>query len=154
MIMNQTSYTTNIMPRFEIKADKRSNFKVSCPSLSGYYKLMAYKADMTLDSVDDEFVSFSNVIRRIFSCLRSHSKDTPARKMDFIDNRIISVSEYKKRILNFLLTEHILYSDEQDWLYKLDTSKLSSFSIMWQDVRTGNFSSLKTLYEHFDKCNI
>lgn len=149
--MDKTNYITNFMPHFEIKTDDRSNFKVMCKSLSGYYKLMAYKTDLAIDSSDNEFISFSNVIRRIFSCLRSHSKDTPARKMDFIDNRIININEFKKRILNFLLKEHILYSDEQDWLYKLDTSKLSDYAIKWHNVRDGKFDSLEMLYSKFRK---
>ena len=87
------------------------------------------------------------LIRRIFSCLRSHSKDAPARKNDFINNRIISQNDYKKDILVFLLDKGILYTDSQDWLYKLNTAKLSTYSIKWQDVRDGNFDSLKMLYQ-------
>lgn len=74
------------------------------------------------------------------------SKDAPARKKDFIDNRIVSVNAYKKDILKFLLDEGILYIDEQDWLYKLKTDKLSTYSIKWDDVRDGNFESLEMLY--------
>lgn len=69
--------------------------------------------------------------------------------MDFINNRIISISEYKKNILKFLLDTDILYTDEQDWLYKLDTNKISSFSIKWHDVREGNFTSLTNLYDKY-----
>ena len=87
------------------------------------------------------------LIRRIFSCLRSYSKDAPARKTDFINNRIISQNDYKKDILVFLLNKGILYTDSQDWLYKLNTAKLSTYSIKWQDVRDGNFDSLKMLYQ-------
>lgn len=96
---------------------------------------------------------FANIIRRIFSCLRSHSKDAPARKIDFINNRIISLSDYKKSILAFLLDNGILYTDEQDWLYKLNTDKLSIYSIKWHDVRDGNFDSLKMLYQTYKETN-
>ena len=106
--------------------------------------------DITGDSVND-YASFANLIRRIFSCLRSHSKDAPARKIDFINNRIISLSDYKKSILEFLLKSGILYTDAQDWLYKLDTDKLSTYSIKWHDVRDGNFNSLKMLYKTYKK---
>lgn len=81
--------------------------------------------------------------------MRSHSKDTPARKMDFIDNRIINRNEKRKSILSFLLEEEILYTDEQDWLYKLDTDKLSKFGIMWNNVKNGDFSSLQNLYSRY-----
>ena len=69
--------------------------------------------------------------------------------MDFINNRIIGTSQKKKKILKFLLQKEILYTDEQDWLYKLDTNKVSQFSIMWNNVRAGDFSSLKKLYNDF-----
>lgn len=135
--------------RFEVKFDKKDNLKISANNIGSYYKLLAYKADNSFELETDDFESFANVVRRIFSCLRSHSKDTPARKMDFIDNRIIGFSEKKKNILNFLLEKGVLYNDEQDWLYKLDTDKLSQFSIMWNDVRNGELSSLKKLYSEY-----
>ena len=149
LITNSVSYTTDTMPRFEIKTDDKKNFKISCPVLDGYFKLLAYKNMYDLESESNDFVSFSNLIRRIFSCLRAHGKDAPARKMDFINNRIISISEYKNNILKFLLDNEILYTDEQNWLYKLDTSKISTFSIKWHDVREGNFTSLSNLYDEY-----
>ena len=133
------------------KTDDKRNFKVNCDNLKGYFKLIPYQFnDITGDSVND-YASFANLIRRIFSCLRSHSKDAPARKIDFINNRIISLSDYKKSILEFLLKSGILYTDAQDWLYKLDTDKLSTYSIKWHDVRDGNFNSLEMLYKTYKK---
>lgn len=140
---------SNIVPRFEIKTDKKENLKIYARNLGNYYKLLGYKDEHILDSVDSRFETFAYIVRRIFSCLRSHSKDTPARKMDFIDNRIVGASEGKKRILQFLLNEKILYTDDQDWLYKLNTDKLSEFSIMWNDVKNGDFSSLQELYNKY-----
>ena len=137
--------------RFEIKCDKKDNLKISANNIGSYCKLLAYKGDNSFELESDDFESFANVVRRIFSCLRSHSKDTPARKMDFIDNRIIGFSDKKKNILNFLLECGILYNDEQDWLYKLDTDKLSQFSIMWNNVRNGDLSSLEKLYLEYVK---
>lgn len=147
---NKLNYTTNTLPRFEIKTDDKDNLKVYCPNLNGYFKLLPYRCNETFEISDNIFALFSNLLRRIFSCLRSHSKDTPARKMDFIDNRIISTNETKKKILMFLLNKHILYTDEQAWLYKLDTSKLSEFSIKWNEIRDGQFISLKKLYDMFE----
>ena len=109
--------------------------------------MIPYQVDDKLNNALEDYVFFANLIRRIFSCLRSHSKDAPARKIDFINNRIVSLSEYKKSVLEFLLDNGILYTDEQDWLYKLNTDKLSTYSIKWQDVRDGNFDSLKMLYD-------
>lgn len=140
------SYTTNAIPHFEIKTDENKNLKVCSPSLNSYFRLLAYKKEDTDDSSEDEFVPFANLIRRIFSCLRSHSKDTPARKMDFIDNRIINLNPTKKKIMDFLLSNRILFTDEQDWLYKLDTTKISDYKIKWNDVREGDFESLRLLY--------
>lgn len=119
--------------------------------MKNYFKLLAYKCDEFFDTDYDDFNSFSNLLRRIFSCLRSHSKDTPARKMDYIDNRIIGKYIYKKVILDFLLSEHILFTDDQDWLYKLDTTKLSQFSINWNEIREGEFKSLNSLYNMYKK---
>lgn len=148
-ITNAISYNTETMPHFEIKTDDKKNLKISCPVLDGYFKLIAYKDKSDSEFKSEDFVLFSNLIRRIFSCLRSHSKDTPARKMDFIDNRIISANKKKKQILDFLLQEHILYTDQQNWLYKLDTNKLSDFSINWNEVRDGNYKSLNYLHQEF-----
>lgn len=146
---NKFNYITNTIPRFEIKADDKKNLKIVCPSMNGYYKLISYKCNDSSQEDINNFVCFSNLIRRIFSCLRSHSKDTPARKMDFIDNVIVSASIYKKGVLSYLLKVHILYTDEQSWLYKLDTDKLSDFSINWNEVRDGDYNSLNPLYQEY-----
>lgn len=148
---NKLNYITNTIPRFEIKTDNKENLKIICPSMNGYYKLITYKCNDFAQKDDDNFIRFANLIRRIFSCLRSHSKDTPARKMDFIDNRVISVNAKKKCILDYLLSKHLLYTDEQAWLYKLDTKKLSDLSINWGEVRDGNYDSLNLLYQEFVK---
>ena len=151
LIANSMDYTTSGFPRFEVKTDEKKNFRVSCPSLKGYYKLIPYQTFGNGRDQLDGSILFATVIRRIFSCLRSHSKDALARKKDFIDNRIINVNEYKRSILTFLLDEGILYTDEQDWLYKLDTDKLSDYAIKWHDVRDGKFDSLEMLYSKFQK---
>ena len=148
---NKINYITNTIPRFEIKTDNKKNLKIVCSSMNGYYKLIPYKCNDYDQEEDYNFIRFANLIRRIFSCLRSHSKDTPARKMDFIDNRIVSVSAKKKYILKYLLSKHLLYTDEQAWLYKLDTKKLSDLSINWGEVRDGNYDSLNLLYQDFIK---
>lgn len=149
LIVNNMNYSADTLPMFEVKTDDKRNFKVDCDNLKGYYKLIPYQFNNTTNTSVDDYVFFANLIRRIFSCLRSHSKDAPARKIDFINNRIISLSDYKKNILEFLLNNGILYTDEQDWLYKLNTDKLSEYSIKWHDVRDGNFESLKLLYETY-----
>lgn len=149
IITNKLNYVTDTMPRFEIKTDDKKNLKIICPSMNNYYKLIAYKCNDSSTEEDNDFIFFANLTRRIFSCLRSHSKDTPARKMDFIDNRIINSNSKKKNVLKFMLNKHILYTDEQDWLYKLDTNKLSDFSINWGEVRDGNYNSLDSLYQEF-----
>ena len=139
------------LPHFEIKTDDRANFKVaSCDSLKMYYRLLAYKSDDALDEHSNDFISFSNFIRRVLTCMRSHSKDTPARKMDFIDNRIVSSNNTKKNIMEFLLDKHILYTDEQDWLYKLDTDKMSEFNVKFHEVRGGEFDSLRALFDEYE----
>ena len=144
---NEMMYITQNIPKFEIKIDDSKNFKVYCDSLKGYFKLLPYYAKEINNDDADDFIVFSNVVRRIFSCLRSHSKDAPARKMDFINNRIIN--KKKEKILNFLLERNILYTDEQDWLYKLKTDELSTYSIKWNSVREGDFNSLKILYNEY-----
>lgn len=151
LVANKFSYSTEILPRFEIRTDNKKNLKITSSNLNDYFKLLAYKYDDVLNPNIEDFSTFCNLLRRIFSCLRSHSKDTPARKMDFIDNIIISTNIYKKTVLSFLLNEHILYTDEQTWLYKLDTNKLSDFSINWNEVRDGNYKSLNYLYQEFTK---
>ena len=70
--------------------------RVEPSNLKGYYQLIPYQVSAPISSVADDYTFFTTLIRRIFSCLRSHSKDAPARKTDFIDNRIISQNDYKK----------------------------------------------------------
>lgn len=149
LLANRFNYSTEIMPKFEIRTDGGKNLKINSSNLHDYFKLLAYKYDDVLDLNSDDFSIFANLLRRIFSCLRSHSKDTPARKMDFIDNRIINDNKKKKTILDFLLKEHVLYTDQQNWLYKLDTNKISDFSINWNEVREGNYDSLNELHQKF-----
>lgn len=153
LLVNNMNYTTDTLPMFEVKTDDKRNFKVNCANLKGYYKLIPYQVDDTSNNDADDYIFFANLIRRIFSCLRSHSKDAPARKIDFIDNRIISLNEYKRNVLDFLLKKGVLYTDEQDWLYKLNTDKLSIYSIKWHDVRDGNLASLKLLYHTYKEYN-
>ena len=152
LMADTMSYVTDILPRFEVKLDDKKNFKVVCNALSGYFKLIPYKVEETENAENDNFTVFANLVRRIFSCLRAHGKDTLARKMDFIDNRIISLNNCKRQILQFLLEQEVLYVDEQDWLYKLDTSKISLYSIKWHDVRDGDFTSLSNLYDKYIAC--
>lgn len=140
----------NVVPRFEIRVNNKSDLKIFSNNINEFYKLLVYKDNIVINSDNFEFESFAYIIRRIFACLRSHSKDTPARKMDFIDNRIINNNIEKKKVLKFLMGEKIIYTDEQDWLYKLDTDKLSTFGIMWNDIKNGDFSSLQKLYEKYD----
>lgn len=140
--------------RFDLNFDRASNLKLFANNISSYYKLLAYKS-MPVDENDaDSFIYFATVVRRIFTCLRSHSKDTPARKMDFIDNKIVGENENKKKILKFLLKTRILYTDKQDWLYKLDTNKLGEFTIRWVDVNNGDLTTLRSLYDLFTAENI
>ena len=148
--VNNLSILPNVVPRFEIKIDNTSNLKVSAQNINLYHKFIAYKNDDILKSDGNDFNVFANVVRRIFNCMRSHSKDTPARKMDFINNRIIGNSRQKKEILNYLLMKKILFTDEQDWLYKLDTDKISQYSITWNDVKGGDFNSLERLYREYN----
>lgn len=149
LIANLMECENNMLPMFDVRLDKKQNLKIFCPSLRGYFKLIPYHAEPQSDSVGNSFMPFANLVRRIFSCLRSHSKDAPARKIDFINNRIISSSEEKRKILDFLLNTGVLYTDEQDWLYKLKTDKLSDYAIKWQEVRDGDFASLENLYSAY-----
>ena len=149
LIANTFVNMPNINPMFEIKLDNKKNLKTSAQNIEAFYKLLAYKDENVLNVTEDGFESFAAVVRRIFTCLRCHSKDTPARKVDFIDNRIIGVSDKKKKILGFLLSEKILYTDEQDWLYKLDIDRLSDYAIVWNNVKNGDFSSVEKLYEQY-----
>lgn len=137
--------------RFDLNFDESTNLRLFANNINSYYKLLAYKTQLMDENDSMKFTYFSTVVRRIFTCLRSHSKDTPARKMDFIDNKIIGNNESKKTIIAFLLRTGILYNDRQDWLYKLNTDKLGEYSIRWNDVNNGDLSSLNCLYNSFIK---
>lgn len=135
--------------RFDLNFDKAANVRLFANNINSYYKLLAYKMKPVDENCENEFIFFTTVVRRIFSCLRSHSKDTPARKMDFIDNKIIGKIKSKEMILTFLLNAGILYTDRQDWLYKLNTNKLGESSIRWNNVTNGELESLTKLYNSF-----
>lgn len=135
-------------PRFDIREDRNGNFRVSASNINSYYKLLAYRHEIEVSDADD-FRFFSTVVRRVFNSLRCHSKDTPARKMDYVNNRIIGDSQRKKTVLNFLLEKDILFVDDQSWLYKLDINNLSEFAVRWNDVKNGDFSTLNALYNEY-----
>lgn len=149
IITDSMEYNSAKMPKFSIKTDDLQRLSVYCPSISGYFRLLPYHRQDNAEENESDFIVFANLIRRILSCMRSHSKDAMARKIEFIDNRIISNNAYKKQILKFLLESEILYTDEQDWLYKLGIRHLADYSMKWQEVRNGDFSSLTNLYSKF-----
>ena len=70
---------------------------------------------------------------------------------ELLKNNKVPKNIRKENILKFLLDMGILYTDEQDWLYKLKTDKLSTYSINWNAVRDGNFESLKDIYDIYNK---
>lgn len=146
LFADQFASLPNVTPRFDVKADKPSNLKVSANNINSYYKLLSHKSDRNVEDNADDFTVFATVIRRIFNSLRCHSKDTPARKSEYIDNKIIGTSKKKKQILESIMKEGIIFTDDQGWLYKLDRDKLAEFKINWNDVKNGEFSTLNDLY--------
>ena len=51
--------------------------------------------------------------------------------------------------MEYLLNEGIIYTDNQDWLYKLDTGKVSELDLNFVGIAMGDFSSLQTLYTSY-----
>lgn len=148
---NPATVRRGIRPKFILHRNAvKNNIKVDIPNITNYYGLIPYKCDFAEEDIND-FNSFACAVRRILICLRSHSKDTPARKVDYIENRIIGKNESKMKVLDFLKRNSILYSDEQDWLYKLDIDKLSAFSVKWNEVKNGILNSLHSLYDAYCK---
>lgn len=143
------TYTGGTMPRFTTRCDEVRDLKISAQNLSVYYRLFSYRCDNEEQDDNSGYEQFAYTVRRILSCLRSHSKDTLARKIDFIDNRIISSSDEKRKVLDCLKQLGIIYTDEQDWLYKLDLEKLSNYGIIWNNLREGDSASLSDLYSSY-----
>ena len=136
-------------PKFEVRTDEEDNLRISASNIKEYFRLLPYAADEVSEFNASEYLTFCNFIRRLFTSLRSHSKDTPARKMDFVDNRIISTNQAKMKYMKYLLNEGIIYTDNQDWLYKLDTGKVSELDLNFVGIAMGDFSSLQTLYTNY-----
>ena len=140
---------SNGSTQFEVRTDKENNLRISAKNVKEYFRLLPYAVDEAYEIDASIFTVFCNFVRRVFASLRSHSKDTPARKMDFVDNRIISTNKVKRGYMNFLLDEGIIYTDSQDWLYKLDTNKVSALGLNFVDISTGDFSSLQLLFDKY-----
>lgn len=142
-VVNEMSESIDI----KVTADRSYLVKVSMPNINSYYKLRPYKYDYADDYAED-FVGFYIFCRKLLSLLRKHQKDVPAKDKDYIDNKIISKSESKRKIMNYLISKAIIFVDhEQSYLYKLNTQRLADYGLSWATLDDKEAFAL--LYEDY-----
>ena len=82
--------------------------------------------------------------------MRKHRKDAPAKDKEFIDNEIISKSDFRKKVMNFLMMINVIYIDSKDsHLYKLDVDRLGQLGLNWMDFSYSVDDELRNLYKMF-----
>lgn len=136
-----------VSPDFDIRGCEP---KISLGNVQEYYKLRKYAfvySENTLDAF-----AVHNSLKKLFSCMRGHRKDTPARDKEFVDFVVMGHSELRKKLLNWLLDKGIIYIDsEESHLYKMDLDKASSYGINWNQLCSDDVESEKAVYEDFSK---
>ena len=96
------------------------------------------------------FIGFYIFVKKVLSLLRKHKKDVPAKDKEYIDNKIISKSESKKKIMAYLINKEIIFVDHaQSYLYKLHPEKLAEYGLNWATL--DDKGTFKKLYDDYMK---
>ena len=97
-----------------------------------------------------DFIGFYIFVKKVLSLLRKHKKDVPAKDKEYIDNKIISKSESKKKIMAYLINKEIIFVDHaQSYLYKLHPEKLAEYGLNWATL--DDKGTFKKLYDDYMK---
>lgn len=133
----------------KVVSDKNELVKVSIPNINSFYKLRPYMYNYTEGDVKD-FIGFYIFVKKVLSLLRKHKKDVPAKDKEYIDNKIISKSESKKKIMAYLINKEIIFVDHaQSYLYKLHPEKLAEYGLNWATL--DDKGTFKKLYDDYMK---
>lgn len=151
LLVSRKDVINGISENVDIKvlADNVDLVKISIPNINSYYKLRPYKYEYTDDNIKD-FTGFYIFVRKILSLLRKHEKDVPAKDKEYIDNKIISKSESKRKIMEYLIDKKIIFVDhDQSYLYKLDVQKLAEYGLSWATLESKE--TFEAIYEDYMK---
>lgn len=136
--------------KFKILADKVDLIGINFPNIDSFYNLRSYRVDDKNISIGDECKNLRFFIYRILQAMRKHKKDTMAKDIEFIVNRIVGNNKQRMKYCNFMLEKHIIYIDpEEPHLYKLDADKLAEYDLNWVEVGKMDSSKFKRLYDDF-----
>lgn len=100
--------------------------RVSTPNIQSYYKLIPFKYNFE-NSSDIDITRFMHALRCILIEFRTDKKDTLAKTSERIENVTVGNSKVKRSVLDYLLTNNIMYKSAH--LYKIDEGKLQSKGI-------------------------
>lgn len=82
--------------------------------------------------------------------MRKHRKDAPAKDREFIDNEIINKNDFRRNVMNFLLSINVIYIDSKEpHLYKLNVDSLAQLGLNWMDFGYNVDDELKNLYKMY-----
>ena len=110
--------------KFEVIGD--GDVKIDVPNTNEYYKLIRYKFDFK-KPIKDNPLGFVHTLHTIIREFRSHGKDTLGKDADKIDNVVISKSEDKKMVLEYLKNKNVIYKENH--LYKINLDVMKSMGI-------------------------
>ena len=147
IVAEKAENKAGIMPDFDIRG---LNPQISLTNVQEYYQLRKYAFEYSEDKLDTMAVHSS--LKKLFSCMRGHKKDTPARDKEFIDFVVLGHSEIRKKLLIWLLQTGILYIDNNEkHLYKINLDKAATYGINWNQLCADDISSEKRVYDEFSK---
>ncbi|RCX10424.1 hypothetical protein DFR58_12916 [Anaerobacterium chartisolvens] len=138
------TYGNSGYPKFEIRLEDDKDLRISFPNIEIMHKLKNYAYQFEDDNNLD-LVKYIHVVKKIANTLRKHGKDTPARDKEFIDFTVIGENKFRRSILEFLLSEGVLYIDTKEThLYKLNIEKLGTVGLNWGSLAQGNIQILES----------
>ncbi len=146
---NNVIYKGHDIPRFEIRTDTEDLIKIDFPNIDSFYRLRKYKYSYESDTSQDYF-KFNLAVKKIMNCMRKHRKDAPAKDREFIDNEIINKNDFRRNVMNFLLSINVIYIDSKEpHLYKLNVDSLAQLGLNWMDFGYNVDDELKNLYKMY-----
>ena len=140
---------SDVNPVFKCFEEYGGALTVSAKNSHKYYVLNNYLGQKNTHDNAGLF-EFVKCVDKILYCMRKHGKDAPAKDKEYVDFIIISQSDYKKKVRDFLISEGIIYTDTKDpHEYKLHIEKLSNYGVGWKTLHQFGVSKFNELYTRF-----
>lgn len=115
------------------------------------YPWASFQTDEEPKSDNDVTVDV-HIIQKIFGCFRKHNRDEFAKQSEFIDNVIVGANERRRKMLEFLIKESIIFKDSKEpILYKYNLEQVQQrVGVSWSDIKTGQTPpQLKSFIQEF-----